>query len=234
MNNSDYTYRPYELDRKETDRRHFYPCVQQIYADANLRLLTKDEVDHLFVGYNARSLDNTFGVDYVCQRPNGTYVFIQSRLKPKRYSDFQDFNLRYNRVSTTKEDTEFRKIQTFFDMFEKGLFVFRNGHKQVDCPFYLVYAFIDDDTQQIIKRVTVNLHVLYYLFAIGKIKPVTKDDKHRYSSYHGYWDEEEQVFYAPIVLDRDKSSNFIAFNVRQMLKHFPKWIWIKAVGEWKF
>lgn len=85
-----YIYRPYRLDRSETDTRHNLPSVQSIYTNAGYRLLTKEEVDSLFVSekykLDATTLDNMFGIDYVCQDKNGRYIFIQERLKPKRYS----------------------------------------------------------------------------------------------------------------------------------------------------
>ena len=230
-----YIYRPYRLDRSETDTRHNLPSVQSIYTNAGYRLLTKEEVDSLFVSekykLDAITLDNMFGIDYVCQDKNGRYIFVQERLKPKRYSFFQEFNLRYERL-TSKVRTEESKIKQFIHNVESGVFRFRNGYKQNSFTVFIVYAFINDDTGQIIKRVTANLNVLYHYLDEGRIVPVPKGHKN-WDPVSGFWDDEHKVFYAPIMPDRDGSASFVNFNVVQMQTHFTDFNWIFSTGDWK-
>ena len=229
--NSNREYRSYADDRKKTDNMHALPCVQQVYADAGLRLLSKEEADNLFYGYNADDLDCDYGVDYICQQKDGSYVFIQERMKPKTSGGYMDINVRYERM-TTKVSTEINKIGLFIREFQKGRFQFKNGYKQDIAPFFLVYCIVDEDRKRIIKRATVNLSVLVYYIEQGKIKFVRQGEP-KYGFMNGYWDAKEQLFYSPIVTDYDGSSSFACFNVRQMLIHFPEFDWIKAVGDWQ-
>lgn len=236
-NDLDYptTYRPYSLDRKETDSRHSYSAVKQLYAMNGLtRELSKQEAGKIFEGnISAERLDVDYGVDYVFEDRVGNLRFIQERLRPAgKYSVYNDITIRYARV---KNSTEFEKIKKFIAQFsDKTLkYASENSHTQNPVPsIWLSYAFINDSTKMIQKHVFVNLRVLYELIKEGKIVP-TEPGGYYYDLKHGYFDKTDQIFYAPIIVDRDGSASMLALNIPMLYKHFQrKEPWIKAIGNW--
>ena len=199
----------YVSDRSYTNKNHEL-AEKTIYAKYGIeivRAVTKFEKDH------AESADLYEAIDYIgLIEKTGLPFAIQERTRSADKAGFNDVTIRFERPNTFYEDrkkSEFFKLDDYLE-------------KYPNIPFLMMYAvrgenkdFNENDVEGTFQKYAfVDIRKLYDYIKEGKI--VVKEMPGKYSSIM-----EDGVMYAPIIPNKDPSSTFIPFNMRQLVENFP-------------
>lgn len=199
----------YKQDREFTDKNHKL-AEYEIYAKYGIEILhpiTPEEKE------DAEKADIYEAIDYIGYiEKSGIPFAIQERTREAKYGKFNDVTIRFERPQNTHEDrkqSEFYKLDAYFQ-------------KNPDTPFLLMYAVRGEDKEnEVIEKDTtfskyafLDLRKLYN--HIKKEEIVVADWVDTPSSY-----VHDGIMYAPIIDNNDPSSNFIPFDVGQLVEYFP-------------
>lgn len=228
--NTPFYSRPYHVDRQFTDRKHNILIDSGIYEENGLkRFLTPCEIKKYF-GTSATYFDNQLAVDYIgISKRTGEVIFIQERNRNNtaKFSDYRDFTIRYRRKSengTVLEiPTELLKMNKFIEQIRSGELCISDENllnlkiDRKNPKFFLTYTFWNSDNT-VARYIIVNLTELLDLINSGKIVPVEAGQEHR-NAKCGEFDEENGIFYAPVIQDFSHTEWFVGINV-QTIKPF--------------
>lgn len=199
----------YKSDRKYTNKNHVL-AEKTIYAKYGIEIFkpsTEFEKDF------AESSDIYKGIDYIgLIEKTGMPFAIQERTRSADKAAFNDITVRFERPQSTHEE---RKKSEFYKLEE-----YLNNNP--DIPFLMMYAvrgedkdFNENDVEGTFQKYAfVDIRKLYDYIKAGKI--VAKEMPGVYSSVM-----KGGVMYAPIMSNKDPSSTFIPFDMRQLVENFP-------------
>lgn len=194
----------YKDDRKFTDTQHKINAVPYIYD----KLGWKEKV----IDNELNELRDSFSaIDYEFTDSQGKKIFVQERFRKNKYSNYNDFTLRYERPENEdvmEQKSEFYKIITHL--------------KRRNEPFYLVYAFEPPKGEALKKFAVVDLRTLF---------------AHINSKEICIADSDENV--SPnckmkiiIKENRDRSSTFVCFDINELMDNFSDVVfWQKGFSE---
>lgn len=177
----------YSSDRSFSDIVHDSLALNLIYPKLNW------EIQDL----NAKILENidlTNAVDYVAiDKNNMKIITIQERFREVRYSNYNDFTIRYKREFNQHEE---RKLSEYFKL-------------DVD---YFVYGIIDRNKHDVLKAkkfikfCIININEFKNLIDQGKIKILENTNKKRC-----YVDN--KILICPVIQNYDFSSSFFPVDI---------------------
>lgn len=185
----------YKLDRNFTDFVHQNLAIPIIYEKLGWTKynINSDELE---------KLDIHDGIDYVFLNDKGEKVFIQERFRDSYYQRYSDFTIRYRRdfnKEASKHESEFYKIEANYLVY--GI---TNGKKFMDQRHTLT---------NFIKYAVIDLSILYNKIESGLIVIPEEINRNSYIN-------EDRIMIAARNKNRDKSSDFVAFDINQLIELF--------------
>lgn len=177
----------YSFDREYTNFIHNL-ALKKIYQTLKWKEVKTDS-SYL------EDVDKNIGIDYFFSDAHGKKVSVQERFREKKYSNYNDFTIRYRRDFSQDPD---RKKSEFFKM-KADYFVYgiSNGSK-----------LNHESNSDFIKYVVIDLEK--FRKSIDNQKIVIKDNNSITSQINN------GVMHAPIKQNRDYSSNFVVFDIRHL------------------
>jgi len=179
----------YNSDREFSDYVHKQLALSQIYQPLNWKEKVVD-------AHKLNFADQNHGIDYIFENPKGQQIYVQERFRDNFYKQYNDCTLRYMREHNAHENrrlSEFFKIKAHFLVY--GI---TNGSKWNNQRHTLT---------DFVKFAVINLPVLFSKIDEGAII-LRKGNKTSYI--------ENGKMIAPINQNTDQSSNFVAFDIRQL------------------
>ncbi|MCD4827445.1 MAG: hypothetical protein K8Q99_06700 [Acholeplasmataceae bacterium] len=182
----------YTTDREFTNHVHKALAVPLIYTV--LDWIEEDVPKELI-----DSLDVHHGIDYILKDIENSIITVQERFRDQKYNTYNDFTLRYRRddnMYDSRKASEYFKIDAQYMVY--GI---TNGYKTdfESLTGYMKYAVI-------------NLHVLFEFINQKRIILDSSISTCRIV---------DDILFAPINNNRDKSSSFVAFDIKMLNSLFP-------------
>ncbi len=183
----------YKKDRKFTDLVHKEIATPIIYNKLGWKEL------HLETEL-ATKIDLESGIDYIFTNNANKEIKIQERFRDKKYKNFNDFTIRYRRdfnKNINQHQSEFYKLKAD----------------------YLVYG-ITNTTKE---KIDINQKLNFIKFAIVNLKVLfdkLKNEQIIISEGIKRSKNENGKLFVPILHNKDKSSSFIAFDIKQLSNLF--------------
>lgn len=178
-------------------KKYIYPKLLWIIQDVNTFMLENVDINN--------------SVDYFAiDKSKDKIITIQERFRESKYSNYNDFTIRYKREFNKNEN---RLYSEFFKL-------------NVD---YFVYGIIDqsknnvDSNAKFIKYAVINIHTLMDLIEQEKIV-IEENAKTKFCSVHN------EKLYCPVIQNFDKSSSFVPFDISMMKRLFPNGLIIDSYG----
>ena len=157
------------------------------------------------------NVDINNSVDYFAiDKSKDKIITIQERFRESKYSNYNDFTIRYKREFNKNEN---RLYSEFFKL-------------NVD---YFVYGIINqsknnvDSNAKFIKYAVINIHTLMDLIEQEKIV-IEENAKTKFCSVYN------EKLYCPVIQNFDKSSSFVPFDISMMKRLFPNGLIIDSYG----
>lgn len=192
----------YQSDRTFTNYIHQHLALKYIYPPLGwtIRDIEAQKLDYLDVHQ---------GIDYVFNNKQNQPVTVQERFREGKYHRYTDFTLRYRRDDNPVKErhlSEFFKIKARYMVY--GITNGRKSELQSNTAFF--------------KFAVINLQQLLLQIKEGNI--VIKEG-HFKTSYM-----QAGKLIVPVNANRDKSSTFVAFDIRYLNKLFPNQIVVLSYG----
>lgn len=195
----------YKKDRKFTDFVHKEIATSVIYN----KLGWKEKVLDKEI---ANKIDLESGIDYIFINDAAKEIKIQERFRDQKYKNFNDFTIRYRRdfnKNQNQHQSEFYKLKA--DYLVYGI---TNTSKELLGEVAIAKQYHADKqiyTLDFIKFAIINLKVLYQKI---ENKQIVIKEKIKQSKI------EDNRLIVPVLHNKDKSSSFIAFDIRQLSNLF--------------
>lgn len=178
-------------------KKYIYPKLSWIIQDVNTFMLENVDINN--------------SVDYFAiDKSKDKIITIQERFRESKYSNYNDFTIRYKREFNKNEN---RLYSEFFKL-------------NVD---YFVYGIINqsknnvDSNAKFIKYAVINIHTLMDLIEQEKIV-IEENAKTKFCSVYN------EKLYCPVIQNFDKSSSFVPFDISMMKRLFPNGLIIDSYG----
>ncbi|MDD6666342.1 MAG: hypothetical protein PUE48_08420 [Eubacterium coprostanoligenes] len=182
----------YRDDREFTDEQHKRNAIPYIYDKLGWTEISVGEELNKY-------RDTCSAIDYEFTDQKGKKIFVQERFRKSNYSNYNDFTLRYERPNNedeTEQKSEFYKIKSFL-------------HRNND-SFIFVYGFEPPKNRPIQKFAVIDLRALFKHIADKEICILEADIKIPNNC----------KLEAPIIHNKDSSSNFVCFDVNKLNEVF--------------
>lgn len=195
----------YSQDRAFTDAVHNNVALPKIYSLLKWQPYNIDPE-------KLKELDIHNGIDYIFEDESKEIKTVQERFRESKYQKYGDFTIRYRRdynPDPSRHESEYSKIDAEF--FTYGI---TNSNNKLD----------PSSATDFIKFVVLNVKKIYEKIDAGLIvfRPANKNFRESFIS--------DGKIIAPILNNKDYSSNFVAIRIDNMIELFGSEIYIIQKG----
>lgn len=195
----------YNQDRAFTDTVHNNVALMKIYPQLGW---VQDNIDP----EQLLSMDINNGIDYVFKDEAGAIITVQERFREAKYQRYGDFTIRYRRdynPDPSRHASEYSKMDA--DYFTYGI---TNSNNKLD----------PSSATDFIKFVVLNVKKIYEKIDSGLIV-FRKSNSNFKESFIS-----EGKIIAPILNNKDFSSNFVAIRIDNLIQLFGDEVYLIQKG----